>query len=279
MGKRTTQVPGRGQSVDVVTEPQGEAQDGAQSGALEAPLGSLEKLVGLVLCGGKSQRMGEDKAQLDFEGDTLLERACGFLERDTLEVVLSTGKAPRGDSSRRQVADLRSDAGPLAGLEAGLSDISERYGAAWVLVLACDMPRAERDLFDHLLAAAQLIGADAAMFSSDAGDEPLFAVYHTRLLPAITAALDAGRRRMNSFHDQDFRPALGAVDSPALDKDEPKGDQALGDAARLPQIVRLGMPSAAPLCNINTPLELTQARAAFKADNEQAGASKNEMQP
>jgi molybdopterin-guanine dinucleotide biosynthesis protein A len=150
--------------------------------------------------------MGADKAVLTVGGRTLLARAAAELAKLCDAVVLASGERPRyGELGLTRVLDRRADGGPLAGLEAGLFHAAERArdsGAdgAWVAALACDMPRVPGELFGALLARALAARADVALASSAAGLEPLAALYNTRALPAVTRALDAGERKMTSFH-------------------------------------------------------------------------------
>lgn len=156
-------------------------------------------VTGVVFCGGKSSRMGADKALLvDAKGRALIERALATLDPWVDELCIACGPSARyGELGRRQVLDRIADGGPLAGLEAALSAAS----TPWIYALACDLPRADGAVFARLLERAQRDDLDACWLSTAAGDEPLYAVYSTRCLPAVRAALDAGQRRMNSFLD------------------------------------------------------------------------------
>ena len=153
-----------------------------------------------VLCGGSSRRMGADKAELVLRGASLLERAVAVLGDVAPRVVLACGSTRRyADLGRDLVLDARPDGGPLAGLEAALDDL-ERAGGGWLAVLACDMPRAEPELLLRLRARAEERGLDLCTLETDAGLEPLCGVYHVRCLAAVRGALEAGERRMSSFH-------------------------------------------------------------------------------
>lgn len=196
-------------------------------------------LVGCVFCGGASQRMGADKARLELEGKSLLERALGAFDGLASARILATGRAPRyPELGLPCVLDRRPDGGPLAGLEAALEWMVQNGAEqGWCLTLACDMPYAAPAAFEALLAEAQ--GADACLLAGPRGAEPLFAVYHPRVLRAVRAALDAGERRMIAFHR-----GHGAVRVRSL------------PAERLPAPLGLRC-----LCNVNTPGELERERA------------------
>ena len=163
--------------------------------------------LGVVFCGGASQRMGRDKAALPLAGHSLLERATAVLDRVAGSVVLACGPEDRyAELGRPRVLDAAPDLGPLGGLSAALEHLvdssAERPAAdPWLAALACDMPRARAEVFEALLARARERDADACLLETDGGVEPLYAVYRGTCLAAVRAALAAGERRMISFHD------------------------------------------------------------------------------
>jgi molybdopterin-guanine dinucleotide biosynthesis protein A len=154
---------------------------------------------GVVFCGGASRRMGRDKAGLVLDGRTLLERAAGVLAEFAPRVLLASGDRPHyPELGLGCVLDESAGAGPLAGLAAALECLGTA-GVDYACVLACDMPRASAAAFRVLLARARDAGADVCLVRTDAGLEPLFGVYHARVLAAVRAALARGERRM-TFH-------------------------------------------------------------------------------
>jgi molybdopterin-guanine dinucleotide biosynthesis protein A len=80
------------------------------------------------------------------------------------------------------------------------------------VLLACDKPDVPPALLGRLLERARRTDADVVLPASPAGDEPLCAVVHARVLPAVRAALARGARRMDAFHGdcRVERLALGA---------------------------------------------------------------------
>ena len=157
-------------------------------------------VLGVVLCGGSSRRMGRDKARVELAGRPLLAWALGALEGVVDEVVLASGSPPRyAELGLEEVADTRPGAGPLAGLETALRT-ARRRGHAHVALLACDMPRARPELLRALLERARRDGLDALTLCTARGVEPLFGIYSVRCSSAVTAALEAGERRVVSFH-------------------------------------------------------------------------------
>jgi molybdopterin-guanine dinucleotide biosynthesis protein A len=151
--------------------------------------------VGFVVAGGRSRRMGRDKALLPWRSGTLLDHAVTRLRAACDEVVLLTGDATRyAELGLPVVHDAWPDAGPLGGLLAGL----ERLGPTRAgLFLAVDVPHAGVDLLSFLAEAGE--GWDAAVPVLEAGPEPLCALYRGSCAPAVRARLAAGERRLTCF--------------------------------------------------------------------------------
>ncbi len=156
----------------------------------------MERTSGIVLAGGRSRRMGTDKRLLLIEGEPMLRRvamAVAAVTDELIVVVAPNRPLPSGvlDGIDMRVAiDRRTDAGPLAGIEAGLLATT----AGDVLVIAGDLPWLDASLMRDLLAGLE--GADAVAADAGRGPEPLLAAY--RRGPALVAAtrlLDAGERR------------------------------------------------------------------------------------
>lgn len=162
--------------------------------------GLAPDLVGCVLCGGASRRMARDKAQVELDGRTLLDRALGAFEGLTGRVLLATGAAPRyAGTGLPCVLDRTPDGGPLAGVEAGLAWMVEHgLERGTLLVLACDMPFVTPAVFRALLEGSD--GAGVSLARGPRGVEPLLGLYRPRVLPAVRSALAAGERRMVGFH-------------------------------------------------------------------------------
>lgn len=145
------------------------------------------------MAGGKSSRMGRDKALLPVDGRPLLS-ALAHRWRDVFDVlVISADSRERFAAlelgGARIVEDVRPSAGPMAGLEAVMAAVpADRY-----FLTAVDLPFGEPEL---ALELGRRIGdAGACLIQREGrGWEPLFALYARRCLPAISAALDRGER-------------------------------------------------------------------------------------
>ena len=144
-------------------------------------------VVGFVLAGGRSLRMGRDKALLPWRDTDLLGHAVARLREVTSDVRILCGPEPRYLGRGAPVeADLVEDAGPLAGILTGLTVADGRAG----LFLAVDLPLVPTSLNAWLV--EQAASVDAAVPRSPRGLEPLCAVYGPACRPAIRRRMAAG---------------------------------------------------------------------------------------
>ncbi len=149
---------------------------------------------GIVLAGGRSVRMGEDKANLEFSEQTLLSRAVQTVSRVCPEVIIAGGEQSLADGlvpGVRWVADPSGSVGPLAGVTAGLR--AAHHDAC--LIVACDMPFLNPALLSHLI--DRLGSFDAVVPISHGVSQYLHAAYSRSAAPAAQALL---RLQARSVH-------------------------------------------------------------------------------
>ena len=149
---------------------------------------------GVVLCGGRSTRMGSPKALLPFGGETMLQRVVRLLGAvvSPLVVVAAPDQAlPELPASVIVTRDEREGRGPLEGLRAGLTALPADVEMAYVT--SCDVPLLVPAFVDRMVA---LLGDDdIAVMEIDGFPHPLSAVYRRRTLPHVEALLAADRLR------------------------------------------------------------------------------------
>jgi molybdopterin-guanine dinucleotide biosynthesis protein A len=151
-------------------------------------------MVGFVVAGGRSLRMGRDKALLEWRGGTLLDHAIDRLRAVCGEVRVLSGSARRyADRGLPVDVDEASGEGPLAGLATALAAAAPRPA----LLLGVDMPFVTAALLARI--RDDVAGWDAAVPQHDGGPEPLCAAYAPACLGPVRDALAAGERRMTSF--------------------------------------------------------------------------------
>jgi molybdopterin-guanine dinucleotide biosynthesis protein A len=147
----------------------------------------------ILLAGGRSSRMGRAKHELPVGDTTLLSWLIGRFGPLYTEVIVVGAAAPE---RARSVSDLRSDAGPLAGIEAGLLALR-----VWdrAFVLSVDNPRATPSLGAYLVRRCE--GHDAAVPRLRGRPQPTVAAYARSVAPKIAAYLDSGKRRATDVLD------------------------------------------------------------------------------
>ena len=131
---------------------------------------------GLVLAGGESRRMGQDKALLIRDGRSQLAHVASLLQKVTARVFVSTRSAQQDDPERRQfeqIVDRYDNIGPIAGI---LTALEEHPGVDW-LVLACDLPNIDEATLGFLLDNRSELPFTAFKSSHDDLPEPLCALY------------------------------------------------------------------------------------------------------
>ena len=154
---------------------------------------------GFVLAGGRSSRMGRDKALLPVEGGTLVEQIAGRVLRAAGNVtIIGYPVASPGlyaSLGYPVVADRLRGYGPLGGVYTALS-ISH---SDWNLIVACDMPAVTVDFLDDLLQAAKTSRADCVVPQTAGGLDPLCAVYHRRCVDTAASAIERKTLKMQDF--------------------------------------------------------------------------------
>ena len=155
-------------------------------------MSSGETIWGLVLAGGKSRRMGSDKALLRVAGETQLARTVALLRRHLPQVYVSARSEQRDEQERArfpQIVDRFADLGPVAGI---LSAMQQHANVSW-LVVACDLPNVDDATIVRLLAERDAEKPFTAYVSSyDALPEPLCAIYSGTAAPIVSAFVEEG---------------------------------------------------------------------------------------
>ena len=143
----------------------------------------------IVLCGGRSTRMGRDKAWLSFGGETLLARMARLCGEVADEVVLVARAGQPLPDAMDAVRDAAEGLGPLAGIAAGLAVVRNERA----LVVACDMPLLRPALARRLLELSG--GFDACVPRLDGFAVPNCAVYARAAAPRASELVAARRLR------------------------------------------------------------------------------------
>jgi molybdopterin-guanine dinucleotide biosynthesis protein A len=149
---------------------------------------------GIVLCGGKSTRMGTSKALLPFGPETMLQRVVRLLSAVVSPIVVVAAfdqELPRLPQDVIVTHDENEGRGPLEGLRAGLKALPATTDAAYVT--SCDVPLLETGFVRQLIELAN--GYDVAVMEIDGFTHPLSAVYRRDTLPSVEGLLAQDRLR------------------------------------------------------------------------------------
>ncbi len=149
---------------------------------------------GIVLCGGKSTRMGVPKATLPFGPETMLQRVVRLLGTIVSPVVVVAAREqvlPDLPDGVTVTHDERDQRGPLEGLRAGLRALPNSVGIAYVT--SCDVPLLVPAFVERMI---ELLGDhDIAVMEIDGFPHPLSAVYRRDTLPRVEELLAEDRLR------------------------------------------------------------------------------------
>ena len=167
---------------------------------------SPSKLTAIVLAGGKSSRMGQDKALIPIQGVPLLQRVCGIAQSCADAVYVVTPWPERyqdlllpGCQFIREVPLPKESLahGPLVGFSQGLAEVQTE----WVLLLACDLPRLQVEVLQDWVTRLDSVGdnAIAALADHPKGWEPLCGFYRRCCLPQLLEFINQGGRSFQQW--------------------------------------------------------------------------------
>jgi molybdopterin-guanine dinucleotide biosynthesis protein A len=185
-----------------------------------------------IMAGGKSKRMGQDKAWIELDGEPLIKRAATVLAEVADEVIIVANEPRYASLGLRVVKDAYPNGGALGGIATGVGAATHDT----VLVAACDMPFLSADVWRLLLGHAG--EADVVIPRIGGEYETLHAIYTKACLPHMARALLEDRLRVIAFFDQ---VRVKAIEEPEL---------------------RAVDPTLRAFTNVNTPEELASALGA-----------------
>lgn len=190
----------------------------------------LPDITAVVLVGGQSRRMGQDKAFLAVDGVPVIERILSALQGCFEHLLLVGDRPERFAGYRLQVVPDSYPGSSLGGLYTGLQHAETDL----IFVTSCDIPFPNPELIRLICTASA--SCDAVVPATTGGLEPLFALYRKSCLPLMQAALEAGQYRINAV--------LGQLNVTTITPEQ------------LAQID----PAGRALLNINTPQEYAACR-------------------
>ena len=172
------------------------------------PQSDTSDITGVILAGGRSRRMGRDKATLSLAGRTLFERALDTLS-GVFEQVLIAGNRPDLASVTVPCFADKYPGSSLGGIHGGLCAAT----TPWIFVIPCDLATPDPALVRHLLSYRHSF--DAVVPQTTAGFEPVFALYHKNCLTVMEQMLKQGNLRIYDFYDRIRTRFVAADELPA----------------------------------------------------------------
>lgn len=180
----------------------------------------------IVLAGGRSVRMGVDKAVLRVDGHRMIDRVINVATAAECTPVVVAGRNEIVGSHVRCVNDAVPAAGPLAGMCSGWEALCEGGPIDAVLVLSCDLPRIDGDtirglrcLWNEQLTTATPAAAVAAHDGTHR--QPLVAIYSAETMDRCVRAFAAGERSIRRVLDPLPVVHFCATSAAVADADEP----------------------------------------------------------
>lgn len=199
----------------------------------------MVKATGVILAGGKSRRMGVDKAFLAVGCEAMIERVAIELAKVFDEVLISGGSADAGRKLGLKVLpDLILGGGPLSGIHASLKGSSHEK----CLFVACDMPFVNSSLARFMIEQSE--GYDAVVPQHGIFYQPLFAVYSRACIQTIEEFLASRKYKIADFYSH---VRVNFISEKYL--------QAFADIDTM-------------FFNVNTPVDLEKARGMAENNNE-----------
>jgi molybdenum cofactor guanylyltransferase len=159
-------------------------------------------LLGVILCGGASKRMGVDKATLNYSGSALWQLiAQRFAPQvDQLAISIAPSQHPSIFAPAPCIIDTQADCGPLVGIESAFtSSLGRDY--QWLAFTSCDTPLQPSNWVEHLTLAS---GGEAGIYyiCHQGKHHYLHALWHRSLLAPMTDFLRSGGRALRAFYSQ-----------------------------------------------------------------------------
>lgn len=154
-------------------------------------------ITGIILTGGKSSRMGSDKASLLLNGKPFVQYVAEALKPLVNTIVIVSSKPEHDQFGIPRIEDVLEDAGPLSGLYSGLTHSTTEHN----LVLSCDIPFIKTETLALLLNEDDS-SYDIVQLAAKGKSMPLIARYRKSCAPVCLKLLNSGERRLRKAHER-----------------------------------------------------------------------------
>jgi molybdopterin-guanine dinucleotide biosynthesis protein A len=148
-------------------------------------------LTAIILAGGKSSRMGQDKAFIPWKGKPFIEHSIAAAEKVASRVILS-GDTPRLlEFGLEVIKDVQKGKGPVYALASCFSQVKTENA----LVLSCDVPQVSASDLEYLIQNHES-GVDVTCYAYDGKVMPLVGVYSSSSFDAFKNAVEGEERKL-----------------------------------------------------------------------------------
>jgi molybdopterin-guanine dinucleotide biosynthesis protein A len=160
-------------------------------------LESKKKITGIILSGGKSIRMGENKAFIQIEGVPIIKRIYDLFKELFQEVIIVTNQKDLFSNFNSKIySDIIPGKGALGGLYTGIFFSSFQHS----FCVACDMPFIKRSLVQYLIESID--NADVIVPRTSDGLQPLHAIYSKNCLDPMRRMIDQGKSKIIDIYSE-----------------------------------------------------------------------------
>ena len=154
-------------------------------------------VTGIILSGGKSTRMGENKAFIELEGVPIVRRIYTLFKELFQEVIIVTNQQELFKNFDSKIySDLIPNQGALGGLYTGLYFSTFQYS----FCVACDMPFIKKALVQYII--NHIEGEDVIVPRTEDGLQPLHAIYSKNCLDPIKIIMEQGKYKIIDFYNR-----------------------------------------------------------------------------
>lgn len=138
------------------------------------------EITGVVLAGGESSRMGQDKSLLVFGEQKMIQYSIDAFKPFCKEIFISSSKKKHTEFNYKTICDEYTKIGPIAGIHSALKKSNTNF----IMILPCDSPMVKKEFIQFLI--SQIDTTTKAIVPKYKNHlEPLFAIYHKSVLPII----------------------------------------------------------------------------------------------
>ena len=152
------------------------------------------KLGCVILAGGKSSRMGQDKAFLTWKGESFIERLTKEMDFFEEKMIAHGNRREIADTSWSVVKDIYPDRGPIGGLHTALTNCKSDA----LFCVTCDVPLVQRSLVSFLYQYMDETTDAIIPIAEDGKVHPLCAIYRKKTSSAFLKKIEEGNNRIMS---------------------------------------------------------------------------------